>query len=543
MNEHKAELDRTHNIVLVMITVACLAAIIESFAQNWELWVTPLIFISVVTAWIFHLIHFGRIRFRENFYIIMSMVVAFYHGVHQTSFFDIVVISILLMVTITLLARMEYLFFSLVEFFVILIIQLVLAIRSEEFIFDALNISRILLHVLSEICIFKGLGELVRRLNRDSVQFQSIEDERQRDREKIEKFLGNIYRDLMIPVNTICEIAAKKMKSNPGEDTIATLASGMRLAWQIRDINDYSEIQRETITLEEENYSIVTLMNEYVTDYKSGVIKNNIDVIVDLDPEVPAVLRGDAYKLGKIIRLIGHNSIKFTEDGCIYFKVSGIRKEKIFNLMIEISDTGIGMSRSYLEKISKGDYYADRVHDAELGGIGLGLPIVYGFVRKMRGFVSIDSKLHQGTTVKICIPQQIIDNTPCMMISGGNFVNVAFYNMPQKYTVPQTRDYYRAMASNLAKGLRVNIYYVSSLSELQKLISESDITHVFLGTEEYEDNPEVFEELARNGMSVTVSASLGYTLENSRVQVISKPLFALPIIKILSSGKGKGGRV
>ena len=543
MNEHKAELDRTHNIVLVMITVACLAAIIESFAQNWELWVTPLIFISVVTAWIFHLIHYGRIRFRENFYIIMSMVVAFYHGVHQTSFFDIVVISILLMVTITLLARMEYLFFSLVEFFIILIIQLVLAIRSEEFIFDALNISRILLHVLSEICIFKGLGELVKRLNRDSVQFQSIEYERQRDRENLEKFLGNIYRDLMIPVNTICEIAAKKMKNNPGEDTIATLASGMRLAWQIRDINDYSEIQRETITIEEVNYSIVKLMDEYVTDYRSGVIKNNIDVIVDLDPEVPAVLRGDAYKLGKIIRLIGHNSIKFTEDGCIYFKVSGIRKENSFNLMIEISDTGIGMSRSYLEKISKGDYYADRVHDVALGGIGLGLPIVYGFVRKMRGFVSIDSKLHQGTTVKICIPQEIIDNSPCLTVADGNFVNVAIYNMPQKYAVPKARDYYRAMASNLAKGLRVNIYSVNTLSELQKLISEGDITHVFLGTEEYEDNPEVFEELARNGMSVTVSASLGYTIENTNILVISKPLFALPIIKILSSGKGKGGRV
>ena len=541
--EHNPEIDRTHNIVLAIITVACLAAIIESVAQGWELWFIPLILIGVVAAWVLHLMHYGKIRSRENFYIILSMVVSFYHGVHQTSFFDIVVISILLMVTITLMARKEYLVLSLIEYFIITIIQVIFAIRSGEFVFDALNISRIALHILSEICVYNGLTVLIGKLNKHDNEIKRLKEERKSDRENIEKFLGNIYRDLMIPVNTICEITTGMIKDKPDKNVFTILGCGMRLAWQIRDINDYSEIQRGTLELTEDSYMIANLLNEYIADYKSGVIKNNIDLIVDLDPEVPSVLYGDFYKLGKIIRLLGHNGIKFTEEGCINIKVSGVRREHGFNLMIEVSDTGIGMSSSVLEKLSKGNYLADRVHDATLGGIGLGLPIVYGFVRKMNGFVSIDSTLHQGTTVKICVPQTVVDDKPCLSV-GSSFVNVAFYNMPEKYTVSQARDFYRAFVVNLAQGLRVNIYSVLSLGELKKLLSESDITHVFLAKEEYNDNPEYFDELADSGMNVIVSAYDDFNVrKGSHVIVMPKPLFALPVVRILSGYKGEGGRV
>jgi hypothetical protein len=218
---------------------------------------------------------------------------------------------------------------------------------------------------------------------------------------------------------------------------------------------------------------------------------------------------------------------------------------------MEFSDTGIGMSRSYVEKISEGSYLADRVHNEKLGGIGLGLPIVYGFVRKMNGFVSIESSLHQGTTIRITIPQTIVDDSPCLYIREGQFVDIAFYNMPGKYKVAQAREFYRAFASNLAQGLRINLYSVPTLNELKKLLGERDITNVFLGDEEYFDNPGYFEELAKSGVCVTVSASAEFRpVEDSHVLVMPKPLYSLPVVKTLSGdredmnvrGIGEGGR-
>ncbi|MBR4667594.1 MAG: HAMP domain-containing histidine kinase [Butyrivibrio sp.] len=552
MKEHTAEIDRTHNIVLVIITISCIAAIIESIAQGWEFWVPPLILIGLVAAWFFHISHYGKIRFRENFCIVMCMAVSFFHGVHKTSFFDIVVISMLLMVTITLLGRKELLIITLIEFFIIMIIQFVWAVRLEEFAFDALNISRLLLHVLAEICVFRALREIIKKLTNDEAFIKAVDDERNQDKEKIEKFLGNIYQDLMVPVNQICELSAEVLRRGFDEKVGAIMGNGMRLAWQIRDIHDYSEIQRDNVILHEDDYKITDLFGEYVTDYRSGPLNISIDMIIDLDPELPKVMKGDVYKLGKIIRLIVHNSIKFTKEGCIYVKVSGVRRDNVFNLMMEFSDTGSGMSQSYVRKLSEGSYLSDRVHNAELGGIGLGIPIVYGFVRKMNGFVSIESKINQGTTVKICVPQQIIDDSPCLAVKEGKYVNTAFYSMPGKYKGSQVREYYRAMAGNLAQGLRINMYAVPTLAELKKLMDKRDITHVFFGEEEYIDASKYFDELAAEGKTVVVSANKGFIVnEGSQVLVMPKPLYSHAVVEYLSGdfdggngyrGQGEGGR-
>ncbi len=180
MNEHTAEIDRTHNIVLVIVTIACFAAIVESIAQGWEFWVPPLIFLGVVASWFFHVIHYGKIRFRENFCIIMCMMVSFYHGAHKTSFFDVVVISMLLMVIITLLERKELLLLTLIEFFIIFIIQVVLAVRGKEIVFDALNISRMVLHILSEVCVYKALNALINKNQTNKALIGKLDEERKR---------------------------------------------------------------------------------------------------------------------------------------------------------------------------------------------------------------------------------------------------------------------------------------------------------------------------------------------------------------------------
>ena len=114
---------RIHNTVVAVMTVASVGTIIESLSQGWEYWVPPLIFAGIVAAWILHLLQYGQRTFRENYYLVFSMLLAFYHGVHDTSTFDIEVVSIMLMITVTLLRRSGYLNILLVEFFLLFIMQ------------------------------------------------------------------------------------------------------------------------------------------------------------------------------------------------------------------------------------------------------------------------------------------------------------------------------------------------------------------------------------------------------------------------------------
>ncbi|MBO4904471.1 MAG: hypothetical protein J5367_04550, partial [Lachnospiraceae bacterium] len=107
--EYNQQNTRIHNTVVGMLTLASVGTMIESVSQGWEYWVPPLIFVGIVAAWALHLLQYGARTFRENYYLVFSMLLSFYHGVHDTSTFDIVIVSMILMITVTLLRRAGFL--------------------------------------------------------------------------------------------------------------------------------------------------------------------------------------------------------------------------------------------------------------------------------------------------------------------------------------------------------------------------------------------------------------------------------------------------
>ena len=174
---------------------------------------------------------------------------------------------------------------------------------------------------------------------------------------------------------------------------------------------------------------------------------------------------------------------KFTIKGCVNVKVFSVKRGYGINLVIEITDTGIGMSRADIARVSNGLYQANKQRTRSTGGIGIGLPIVYGFAHAMGGFVVIDSKKRSGTTVRVSIPQGVVDPSPCLELEDKGQKGLVFFIKPDKYEVPEMRDFVRAMAANLATGLNVKLYFVSEIRELEGVISNVEISHIFTGRE------------------------------------------------------------
>ncbi|MCR5279910.1 MAG: response regulator [Lachnospiraceae bacterium] len=535
MNDNSLRNARVHNTVVVIITAACIGAVIESVTQGWEFWVPPLIVCCIIATWVLHIIQCGTWVFRENYYLIFCMIVSFYHGVHSSSFFDVAIVSILLMVIVTLLRRQDFIHLVLAEFFILIVLQIVMALKHGEFQWDSLYISRLVLHITAEIGIYRVLNDIVRNNRRDEEELELRNREKETTRVEMEDFLVNISHELRTPVNVINGLSTIILKKENREDILSIQDAGLRLSRQIEDIQDYSEIQRGDVKLEEDKYMITSLLNDLIAGFQSWKKNKNIDLIVDLDPSVPALMRGDAGKISKVTRHILENAVKFTRRGGIYLKVSGIRRDYGINLAIEVTDTGIGISRNDIDKISNGRFQANTKRNRSTGGIGLGFSIVYGFVRAMNGFVNIDSKKGKGTTVKVTIAQEIIDPSPCLSVESDKFINIAFHVITDKYKVETLREFYRSMATNLATGLRINLYSAPSLHELKKLMDRGDITHVFMGAEEYECDPAYFDSLAAGDVTVAVSAHDGFSVSRgSHVIVMPKPLFGCPVVKILS---------
>ena len=283
----------------------------------------------------------------------------------------------------------------------------------------------------------------------------------------------------------------------------------------------------------------VSLINDVVSNYNAAYKKNNLELIIDLSPDTPSMLNGDIKKLHKLFRHILDNAIKFTKRGGINIKVFAVPQDYGVNLTIEITDTGIGMTRAGMARASKGMYQANKKRNRSTGGIGIGLPIVYGFVHKMGGFVMINSEEGKGTTVRLSIPQKVVDPAPCLSLNDKATDNFIFYSRLDKFKVPEVRDFYKSMAVNLATGLKTKLYSANTKGEIERLVKQIAISYIFMGQEEFEAGREWLEQLAAKGYKIVISAGPEFkATAQSGVLVMPKPLYSFPVVRILNGEMG-----
>ncbi len=537
MNDTNQQNARVHNIVIIILTLGSVGTITESISQGWEFWVPPLIAVGLVAAYIMHVLQYRQRNFRENYYLVFSMILAFYHGVHETSLFDLVVISLLIMSTATLLRRREILNILLAEFFLLVIVQLFRGLSVGTLVLDALGISRIILHCLVEICVFMVLREVIANNERATRELERRNEERLTDKEDMEDFLVNISHELRTPVNVINGLTSIILKKEKREDIASISDAGFRMAQQIEDIQDYGEIQRGDVILEEGNYMISSMINDVIAGYMYFHKNMNKDLIVDLDPNVPSVMHGDVRRINRILGHLLENAFKFTHKGGVYLRVKTIGHAGSTNLVIEITDTGVGISAEEIEKINEGMYQSNRKRNRSTGGIGLGLPIVYGFVRMMKGFVSIESKKGRGTTVRVSIPQTVVDTTPCLSLRKDTFFNIVYHLNPSNYKDSRVWDFYREMAVNTASVLRINMYFAPTKRDVEELIRRGDITHVFMGEAEYRSDPAFYDSVSKNA-AVVVASSEDFVSQNGNIICMPRPLYGYAIVRILNGEFG-----
>ena len=532
---------RADRFIIFIVTLACIAFTAESILMRWEYWVPPLLIAGIGALWALHITQRSDEKYREAFYFIYSGLLVFFHGVHETSFFDVSLVVTLFMAAFSLLDKYYVITIVLIEYFIIMAIQMVLQLTGGYTDFDKLQISRVCLH----IGVVVGMYFLCRLMIANRL---AAEDSMRRKEDRLkdndadtDDFLSNVSHELRTPINVVNGMSSIFLKNNESSEVELIRSAGIRLSNQIEDILDFTEIKRKENILEEEKYMATSLINDIVVMYGLSD-RPDLELIVDLDPKVPSMLKGDIKKLHKIFRHLLDNSIKFTKTGGVYIRVFVLRRDYGVNLEIEVSDTGVGMSRKDIALASNGFYQANKERNREVGGIGIGLPIVYGFVHAMGGFVKIESKKGAGTTVHLSIPQEVLDPTPSLNLSPDFWGDVVFYVRPEKYKIPQLREYYKTMAVNLAKGFNLNLLSAANPQELERLVEDRNVSHIFMGQEEYEEDPSLFGMLKEKGISITVSVRPKFEIpRGSEVTFLPKPLYALPIVRVLNRGTGFSG--
>ncbi len=478
MNEDNRRLTAKHNILLAVTSIMAVAVITESLLKGWEFWVPPLVIGALVGVWIVHVFQLRNSIMRENYYLIFCMVLAFYHGVHRSGFYDMVAFTAITMAMAAFAKRKEYITLILIEYFVIMAVQLSLENRYSQIDFDASTLIRILLHAICEILC----AVVFKKIIADEVTVDEILNGSRAENKKLtdgtDALLAGISDDLL---------------SQENEE---------KLINRIERIREYSMVRRGEVGLVEEEYRIYDLVEDIISDANNNNKVDRTGFIVDLDPLVPAVLKGDRSKLRVITGQLIDNAFAFTNRGAVCLRVTGVWHDDSYNLIMEISDTGKGMSTELLEDLSRGTirYGQD---DKGTSGIGLGLAIAYGYVRFMNGFVYAESSENKGTKIRVSIAQHVIDPAACMELTDTKFINAVSYLDSKVKRHRKKQELFKNTVDNLAQSLRFNLYYASSAEELKRIIEKSDITDIITCRQEYESDRKLFDDLSKE-MTVTV---------------------------------------
>ncbi len=529
--------NKNEKYIILLVSLACIGLSVESIMMGWEFWVPPLIIMGTISLWVMNLTEKPVFEGRIVYYMIYGMLAAFFHGVHETSFFDVAIVIVIVLFSFSFFDRiyMMNLFFA--EFFVIMGIQFYLASKGDFVEFDSLNISRVVLHVMVVILAYSVCIKSIKNREEESVIEKEKDDRINSVEADMEDFLSNISHELRTPTNVVNGMSEILLRDWGGPELLSIKDAGVILSYQIEDIQDFTECKRNKVILEEEDYMTTSLINDVVVGFRIGGMGKGLELVVDIDPMIPTALVGDVKKLHKMFRHLMVNAIKFTKHGGVYIRLYSEKTDYGINLCLEMTDTGIGMDMRTVQSVVDGLYQVNKKRNRSSGGIGLGLFIVYGFAHRMGGFVKIESEKGVGTTVRVTIPQKVTDPSPCLALHEKTTKTVLFHVRSDKYKVPMVRDFYRAMATHIATGTKVPLFAAETIKEIEKMREKTDVGFIFMGEEEYLANSEYFDELSHTDVVVSVSANFGFKPNpGSGVIVMPKPLYGYPVIKILNEG-------
>lgn len=224
-----------------------------------------------------------------------------------------------------------------------------------------------------------------------------------------EHFMANISHELRTPVTAISGFTEQLLHETSDENVLRSLkiikSSSDHLAKIIDDILDLSKLQNRKLMLEKVHFSIEQILNEVYSIFERQAIQKNTLLTFSINPGTPPVILGDPYRLKQIlINLVG-NSVKFTENGSVSFLVEGITSNSDdVDLVIEVTDTGIGIDEDKLKMIFEDFTQAEMSTTRKYGGTGLGLSIVKNLVELHQGTIVCESKKNHGTKMTCHLP-------------------------------------------------------------------------------------------------------------------------------------------
>jgi PAS domain S-box-containing protein len=220
-----------------------------------------------------------------------------------------------------------------------------------------------------------------------------------------QEFLANMSHELRTPLNGVLGFAQIGIR-NHGDTERARYAfekilqSGNHLLGVVNDILDFSKIEQGKLIVESVPVDLCQIINEAVGHVQEQAAAKNLSLRIERAAGFVQTMQSDPLRLRQIIGNLLSNAVKFTESGSVTLAVCTESSE----LVLDVSDTGIGMTEDHLARLFQPFEQADGSFTRRYGGSGLGLAITGRLVELLGGSIQVRSEPGKGSQFTVHLP-------------------------------------------------------------------------------------------------------------------------------------------
>ncbi|PWT72633.1 MAG: hypothetical protein C5B59_15310, partial [Bacteroidetes bacterium] len=279
------------------------------------------------------------------------------------------------------------------------------------------------------------------------------------------EFLANMSHELRTPMNGIIGfndlVLTTDLQKTQRDYLQNVKKSAYGLLQIINDILDFSKIEAGKMMIDHTMFKLDELIEETIDILTVKAFEKKLEILYRVDKNMPSQFLGDPVRIRQImVNLLG-NAIKFTKEGEILISV---RKEgniywrddkKYQHYIIQVKDTGIGISSEKLHKIFESFTQADSSTTRKYGGTGLGLAISRSLAELMNGYLTVESEPGKGSTFSLHLPLEVINDQPELQLCTKPYLQkvlVVDDNVTNLHLIQEILSYFEIYSETSTNG-------------------------------------------------------------------------------------------
>lgn len=523
-------------IIVIVYSVYVIVLMFAATSIGWPVWINPLAVMGILAVWVVYLREVRDYRFRALLYSAVVLATFALYNTMESSFEGILttycaVVVILGILNISEIVIAEYVFSTLLIVYHGIFRDNIPVGTTHEKVLSAAQILAVFMVIAITHHLMKRRQQKERRMEEMAEELKAAEQDKF-------DFLVHVSRQIEMPVHNICGISEKLLQEHiaktqdMAEDVRKLQEEGKTLLATINDVLDFSEMEAGKMELEEESYCFADIIDDVISRTMVYMREKGLELIVDCDAKIPAVLHGDAQKLRRVILCMVSNAVKYTETGYVTITALTRTEEYGANLYVKVKDTGIGIEAEDLEKVFSAFHQAGSVNRRQEGSIGIGLAISKQIISKMDGFINAKSEPGQGSEFRFVVPQKVVDRQPMAVVHDGENIKFMIYINSEKASVRDMRDAYMSSICHTMESLELRYQQCRNLDECKRRSEKEGFTHALITRDEYLEDPVYFERLSHQAEIIMIGDEAPITEDN--IKRILKPVDALSLAALLN---------